>query len=156
MGRNAQLAAALHEGLAVVVFVGAHGLLAPTAPLAPQHLERRLVLCRAVGMGDLDVHHQAVAVVHQDVAHVAQPRLVALGFLVQARIGIGAAGMGVVGTLLAFEVAAGLSRASRAVPKGGLCAHTRLRTRRSYWRARHRPARAACARGAGAIPGLQG
>jgi len=34
--------------------------------------------------------------------------------------------------------------------------HTRLRTRRSCWRAGHRPARAACARGAGAIPGLLG
>ena len=113
MGRDAQLAAALHEGLAVVVFVGAHGLLAAAAPLAPQHLERRLVLCRAIGMGDLDVHHQAVAVVHQDVAHVAQPRLVALGFLVQARIGIGAAGMGVVAALLAFEVDIGVAPSGR-------------------------------------------
>jgi len=66
-------------------------------------------------VGDLHVHHQAVAVVHQDVAHVAQPRLVALGFLVQARIGIGAAGMGVVAALLAFEVDIGVAPSGRGL-----------------------------------------
>jgi len=71
------------------------------------------VLCRAIGVGDLDVHHQAVAVVHQDVTHVAQPRLVALGFFVQARIGIGAAGVGVVAALLAFEVDFGVAPRGR-------------------------------------------
>jgi len=115
VGRKAHQRLSSQLGLTLEFGLGqsAHGLLAPAAPLAPQHLERRLVLCRAIGVGDLHVHRQAVAVVHQDVAHVAQLRLVALGFLVQARIGVGAAGMGVVAALLAFEVDFGVAPRGR-------------------------------------------
>ena len=57
-----------------------------------------------VGMGDLDIHDQPVAVLHEDVSHVAQARFVGLCFLEQPRIGVRGAGVGVVAAFLTSVV----------------------------------------------------
>lgn len=107
--RDLELSAALDEGLAVIALVGPdRGPLVLVAPTL-QHLQRRLALGGTVGMGDLHVHDQPVAVLHEDVAHVAQAGLVALALLEQPGIGVRGAGVGVVAALLPFEVHLGVA-----------------------------------------------
>lgn len=105
MWGNAPLAAALDKGAAARAPVRPYGESASSAPLARKHLECGLPLCAAAGMGDFDVHHRPVAVVHEDVAHVAQAGLVPWGFLV----GICRAGVGVVAAAVTFEVDLGVA-----------------------------------------------
>lgn len=109
VGRDITLATAPDEGLAVVALVGPNrGPLVFVAP-APQHGQRRLTLGGAAGVGDLDIHDQPVAVLHEDVPHVAQAGLVALALLEQPGVGVRGAGMGVVATLLPLEVHLGVT-----------------------------------------------
>jgi len=100
--RDLELATALDEGLTVIALVGPDR--SPLVLVAPtlQHGQRRLALGRAAGMGDLDIHDQPVAVLHEDVPHVAQARFVAPALLEQAGIGVRGAGVGVVAALLSF------------------------------------------------------
>ena len=112
--RDQEPATALDEGLAVVALVGAdRGPLVPVAP-AFEHRQRRLALGGATGMCDLHIHDQTVAVLHEDVPHVAQAGLVARALLEQPGIGIGGAGMGAVAALLPFEVHLGVASGWRA------------------------------------------
>ena len=88
VGRDFELSATLDEVLAVVALVGPdRGTLVLVTP-AIEHLQRRFALGGATGMGDLNVHDQTVAVLHEDVPHVAQAGLVALALLEQSGIGI--------------------------------------------------------------------
>lgn len=69
MSRDLELSAALDEGLAVVALVGPdRGPLVLVSP-AVEHRKRRLALGGTAG--DLDIHDQPVAVLHEDVPHVA-------------------------------------------------------------------------------------
>jgi len=112
---NTQLATAFDKGLAVIALVGTHGELAAFALLTREHFECCLPLCRATGMGDFDVHHQPMAVVHEDVTHVAQAGFVTCRLLEQPCIGVRRAGVGVVAALLAFEVDLGVAPRRRCL-----------------------------------------
>jgi hypothetical protein len=109
MRSNFESAAAFDKGLAVVTFVGPHG--DPLALVGPasQHGQCRFSFGGAAGLGHFHIHYQTVAVLHQDVAHVAQTGFVTLGFFVQPGIGVCGAGVGVVAALLAFEVDLGVA-----------------------------------------------
>ncbi len=112
--RDLELSAALDEGLAVVAFVGTdRGPLVPVAP-APQHGQRRFALASAIGVCDLHIHDQPVAVLHEDVPHVAQAGLVTRALLEQPCIGVRGALVGVVAALLPFEVHLGVASGRRA------------------------------------------
>ena len=50
------------------------------------HLDRRLALGMAIAVGQLRLHHEAVAVFHQRMPHEAQHRRRAGGLLVEPRI----------------------------------------------------------------------
>src|SRR3954471_18264380 len=69
----------------------------------------RLALGGAGGMRRLGVHDQAVAVLHQQVAHIAEPGCLSSGFAVEPGIRVGGGGMCLVAPPLAAEV-------SRTVP----------------------------------------
>src|SRR5258706_16073105 len=62
----------LHETCYVKAFVAAHGDASPLWALALDHGKRRLALGRSVGLGELGLNHQTVAILHQDVAHEAK------------------------------------------------------------------------------------
>jgi hypothetical protein len=104
MRSDFESAAAFDKSLAVVAFVGPHGDLLALVVSASQHGQCRLAFGAAAGWRDFYVHDQTVSVLHQDVAHVAQPGLVTLGFLVQPCFGVSGAGVGVVAALFALEV----------------------------------------------------
>ena len=57
------------------------------------HLERRPALTAAVGVGQVRLHDQTVAVLHQRMPHEAEHRRGARGLLVEPRIGVGARSM---------------------------------------------------------------
>ncbi len=92
----------------------------PLVPVAPalQHGPCRLTFGGATGVGDLHVHDEPVSVLHEDMSHmshVAQARLVALALIdEQPGVSIRGAGVGVVATLLAFEVHLGVAPGWRA------------------------------------------
>jgi hypothetical protein len=62
-------------------------------------------LSRAARPGDLGIDHQATAVLHHRMAHVAQPGRRPRRLLVEAHVGIGGRGVCLVAALLAMEVA---------------------------------------------------
>src|SRR3954467_12770765 len=68
------------------------------------HGLRRLALGGAAGMRRLGVHDQAVAVLHQQVAHIAKPGCLSSGFAVEPGIGVGGGGVCLVAPPLAAEV----------------------------------------------------
>ena len=72
------------EGLHVEQLVRAQRDPVPTGA-AVEHEQGRLALGRAGGVSEAGVHHQAVAVLHQRVAEVAQPALPAVRLAVEAR-----------------------------------------------------------------------
>src|SRR5919112_1631876 len=73
------------------------------------HGLRRLALGGTGGMRGLGIHDQAVAVLHQQVAHIAELGCLSSGFAVEPGIGIGGGGVCLVAPPLAAEV-------PRAVP----------------------------------------
>lgn len=99
-----ECAAAFDKGLAVVPLVGPHSDPLAWVGSATEHGQRRLAFSGAAGLAHFHIHDQAVAVLHQDVTHVAQPRLVTLALIEQAGVGIRGTGVGVVAALLALEV----------------------------------------------------
>ncbi len=98
----------LHELPHVIGLVGPQRDAA--APFAPvQHRKRGLAFGGAAGLRDATVHRQAVAVLHQDMADIAKPGRLTVSLLVEPRLGIGRAGMRLVGALLLVEVAFGVA-----------------------------------------------
>ena len=73
--------------------------------MAVEHGKRRFPLRRPGGARKRGIDRKAVAVIHQDVAHEAQPALAAVGLAVEPRVGIGGRGMALVLALLLAEVA---------------------------------------------------
>src|SRR5271156_4640589 len=78
---------------------------AMTAIEVPDHRLRRLAFDGAGGGRGAGGPHQAAAGLHHHVAHVAQPRRLALRLLVETRVRIGGRSVGLVAALLAVEVA---------------------------------------------------
>lgn len=69
--------------------------------------------CRmAVGQRQAGVEQQAVAVLHQPMAHEAQRGLLAFPLAVEPGLGIGGRGMRVIRALLAIEVRFGIAPAA--------------------------------------------
>ncbi len=80
------------------------------APLqAFQHSQRRLPLGSAGGVGQQGIDDQAVAVLHQQMAHVAELGGLTLRLLIQPGIGIGGRSVGVVAAFLPAEIALGIA-----------------------------------------------
>src|SRR3989344_3311006 len=100
--RDARLAATGNEVVRVVPLVGTDRRAAPT--LAANHPQRCFALGGAVGGCRIDIDDEAVAVLHQDVAHVRKPRLGAVRLAKQLRVRIGARRVGVVDSPLPFEI----------------------------------------------------
>ena len=69
-------------------------------------LDCRQALGEAGGAGQLGLDHQAVVILHQHVAHEAEPRFLTMTFAKQPRIRIGGRGVAGVGPVLAVEVSA--------------------------------------------------
>jgi hypothetical protein len=67
----------------------------------------------AAGWGQFVIHDQAVAVLHQDMALVAELRTLAPALAVQPRFRVGLGGMGIVAALLPMEVAFAVAPGTR-------------------------------------------
>ena len=104
----------VHEAGHVISLVGAERDPPPLAA-ARQHGQRRLPLGGAGSPGQRGVDDQRVAVLHQQMAHVAQPARLALGLAMKPGIGVGDRGMGRVGAPLAAEVALGVAPGRRVI-----------------------------------------
>src|SRR5436305_29800 len=92
------------EVLRVKQLVRAHGDPA-TGRKITEHARGRLALGGSGGVRQLRIHHQAVAVLHQQVSHVAELRGLAGRFPEQPSVGIGGRGVRRVAPLLAMKVA---------------------------------------------------
>jgi hypothetical protein len=68
-------------------------------------IESCLTFGRAGRLRNIARYSKPVAVLHQHVADVAQPALLAVALAIELGIGVGRAGMGFVRTLLPAEVA---------------------------------------------------
>ena len=79
---------------------------APSLGLALEQGLRGAPLGRAVGVADLAGDGQAIAVLHDHVGQVAQPRLAAGRLAIELGVGIAGRGMGIVLAFLAMEVGA--------------------------------------------------
>jgi hypothetical protein len=94
-----------HEVGGIIGPIGAHGdRLRSGAP--GDQLERRQAVGEAGGVGQLGLDHQTVAILHQQVAHEAEPRFLTMTLAKQPRIRIGGRGVAGVGPVLAVEVSA--------------------------------------------------
>src|SRR4029450_7770715 len=102
----------------VVSLVGPE-LDAPAPRAAVEHGKRRFPFRRPGGARKRGIERKAVAVLHQDVPHEAQPALAAVGLAVEPRVGIGGRGVALVRALLLAEVALAVAprprRRARAV-----------------------------------------
>ena len=74
-----------------------------------QHHQRRIALRRTVGLKDLRVHHQSIAVFRQQIRIEAQLRLLAIALPRQHGIGIGGGLVSLVAALLSVEIYAGVT-----------------------------------------------
>jgi hypothetical protein len=110
---NIVCAARCHEAGCVVVLVRAdrNGRTGKSRSIC-KHLCGRIPLGRAVGLRDLCVHHEAMPVVGQHVAHVAKHRARATTLAKKSRLIVGTGFVCIVATLLAAPV---LLRAGTAV-----------------------------------------
>ena len=68
-----------------------------------QHIERSLPFGMAIGLGQVALNDQPVAVLHHGMSHEAEHCARAGGFLVKPRFWIGRGGMGCIGTLLVLN-----------------------------------------------------
>src|SRR6185437_1940570 len=96
------------EAAHVIGLVGAQRDTTPRAP-AIEHDQRRFALGRARRQSDRPIHNQAVAVLHQRVAHVAELGRLAVALLVEPRLGVRGAPVRLVGALLLLEAALGVA-----------------------------------------------
>ena len=108
MRGDAATAQLLNEAAHVISFVGAQRD-PSSAGAAVQHGERRLPLGGAGGLGEDAIDRQAVTVLHQCVAHVAEPGRLTVALLVEPRLRISGALMGLVGSLLLMEATLGVA-----------------------------------------------
>ena len=72
-------------------------------------IQAPLPLCRACGLREFKVHHQAVPVLHQHMSWKRQLRLVASILARQTRLRVGCRDVGDVGAALAVEVDVGIA-----------------------------------------------
>lgn len=116
MGRDAGLAQDGHEPGRVIPLIGTERQLPRrSGGMAMDHVQRRLALGMTVGLGQITLHDQPVAVLHQSMPHETQHGTRAGGFLVKARIRIGDRGVCGVRALLALEVDLGIAVAAAVV-----------------------------------------
>src|SRR5579863_1559611 len=85
------------------------------AAMTVNQLERLFPLGGTVGFTHMAQHGQAMAVLHQDMAHVTELRRLTVAFLVKPCLGIGRALMGFVRALLFVETAFGVAARAIAV-----------------------------------------
>lgn len=111
MRRDLALAQVLDELAHVIGLVGPERD-APPRLAALQHGERGLALGCARGLGDAAIHGQAVTVLHQRMAHVAQLRRLTVALLVEPRLRVARALVRVVGALLLVKAALGVATGS--------------------------------------------
>ncbi len=106
MRSHVQLPCRVCEILGIVRLVRAHGDAARAALLLLlKHQQSGIALGQSVGVSDHPGGDQAVAVLHQRVAQIAQLRFLAIALLVQPRPRIGGRCMRLVAALLAAKVA---------------------------------------------------
>src|SRR5512144_802100 len=108
---DAELAQLHDEAAGVVAFVGADRLRAGRQGFG--HGERRQSLGRARSAGQLGIDGEAVAVLHQHVADEAELALLAVALAEQPGIVVSRRAVGLVGALLALEVAFAVAPWSR-------------------------------------------
>ena len=106
------IAQLLNQFLAVVALIGAEGYSMPAGDLFNQRYGR-LRFGAAGGLGHAALDCDAVAVLHQHVAGVAELSLLARALAGQAGLGIGGRLVSVVAASLAMEVHAGVARIVR-------------------------------------------
>ena len=106
------IAQLLNQFLAVVALIGAEGYSMPAGDLFNQR-HGRLRFGAAGGLGHAALDCDAVAVLHQHVAGVAELSLLARALAGQAGLGIGGRLVSVVAASLAMEVHAGVARIVR-------------------------------------------
>lgn len=73
------------------------------------HSQGRLAFRRAGCLGKMDIHRQAVPVLHQDMPHERQPGFLAFAFFVQLGLGIGGGGVGIVGPFVPVKIYLGIT-----------------------------------------------
>ena len=105
---NLHVAALSNEVDRVKAFVAAHRH-APGAGNLFQHHQRGIALGRPVGFPHHRIHDQPVTILHQQIAAVAQLRLLALALTRQLRLRIGLRRMRPVGPLFAVKVHRGIA-----------------------------------------------
>jgi hypothetical protein len=79
----------------------------------PKVAQRRFAFGRSGGMRHRAGDGEAVAVLHQRVAHVAEHALAQVAIAIKPRVGIGGTGVGLVRALLAAKVALAVAPARR-------------------------------------------
>jgi hypothetical protein len=79
------------------------------------HVERGFALGRAVGLGHAGIDDEPIAVLHHQVPHVAELRLLTGTFAEQPGIGIGGRAMRFILALLAMELALGIAPAALVI-----------------------------------------
>lgn len=102
--RHRALAQILDEGGDVVSLVRSERD-APAPSAAVEHGKRRLPFRRPGGARERGIERKPVAVLHQDVAHEAQPALAAVGLAIEPRVRVGGRAVALVRALLLAEVA---------------------------------------------------
>src|ERR1700678_3977871 len=99
----------LDEAAHIVGFVGAKGDPSSAPGPAVQHGQCRFPLGSASSLSDDAVDRQAMAVLHQRMAHVAELGRLAVALLVEPRLRIGSALVGLVGALLLVKAPLGVA-----------------------------------------------
>src|SRR5262249_9193602 len=117
MRRNARGPKSVDKSRLVESSVGAQGD-APAFGKFADHLQRRVPLGVATGLGESRVDRQAVAILHQDMPQEGQLRLCARGFLVQPGFRIAARLVRVVLALVPVKVRFGVASAIRPPARG--------------------------------------
>src|SRR5215213_5833792 len=116
---NVDRAQLVDEVLGVIPLVGAERDAPRSVSARLDHVERGDALGVAVGLGEAGVHDQAMPVLHERMAHEAQPGFAAQSLAIEPRVGIGGTLMGLVGAVLAVEVALAVAPGGSPEPSFG-------------------------------------
>src|SRR5436305_10716877 len=114
MRRDVHASYLAYELFGVVALVGSHRYALALDSVRHQH--RRIAFRGAIGLQQLRIHHQAVAVLNQHIAAVGQLRLVAAALARQPRISICRRFVRFVAAPLAMKVHRGIARIIRRRP----------------------------------------
>ena len=88
---------------------------AGTLALTLEQADRGITLGKTRGFGDLHIHRQVLAVLHQHVAHVVELRWLTLTLPKELGLGLVRGDMGLVGTPLAVKVHRGIASRRRRI-----------------------------------------